>query len=146
MQVLHQGYLEDRKKIVRETKLSKNTEVLHSFGKWPRLHKLKIYVSILLLIIKINQSTCEMYFSYFLKKRLSDKRGTPHIWRKISHSESCIYETHVSVTVCLSGMVRFEFAHETKWLLCLKTVPWDYFFFFWGGGGTNCRLVSRATS
>ena len=26
-------------------------------------------------------------------------------------------------------MVRFEFAHETKKLLCLKTVPWDFFFF-----------------
>ena len=45
-------FLLDRKWSFYETKLNKNIEVWHSFGKWLLLHKWKFYVSVLLLIIK----------------------------------------------------------------------------------------------
>ena len=48
-------FLVDRKWIFCETKLKKNIEV------WLWFSKLKFYVSVLLLIIKISQSACEKW-------------------------------------------------------------------------------------
>ena len=75
-------FLVDRRGIFYETKLKKNIEQWHSFGKWARPCENYNCVSVFLLVIKISQSAHEVWFSVIVKFVLWGLRDVTKQWKK----------------------------------------------------------------